>query len=264
MSMTLPEHAVVTIHTFIQDHVRAAGGSGVVVGVSGGLDSAVVLKLAVDALGPDGVVALLMPEAPEGVDLEDARTLCKDLGVRFEIIPIGPLVDALGCSAGVDDPRVLGNIKARVRMCLLYAVANEEERIVLGTSNKSELLVGYFTKWGDGGSDYLPIGDLYKTQVRQLAREIGVPGRFIEKAPSAGLVPGQTDEGDLGMTYETLDRILRGIEMRMTPEEISEREGVPIEDAIMVRGMVRDSIHKRRLPLVLKLGARTVGRDWRE
>ncbi len=264
MAMGLPEQAMETIHVFIQDSVRDAGNGGVVIGVSGGLDSAVVLKLAVDALGTDMVHALLMPEAEEGGDLEDAVSLCRTLGVVHEVVPIGPIVEGFAEALGPAGPATAANLKARIRMCLLYARANEQGRVVLGTSNKSELLVGYFTKWGDGGSDYLPIGDLYKTQVRLLAAEIGIPRTFIDKPPSAGLVPGQTDEGDLGVEYEVLDRVLRGIEMRMTPEEIAAREGVPVELAVQVRDLVRNSIHKRRMPLVLKLGARTVGLDWRE
>ena len=269
MTMRPPEDAVATIDRFIADHLEMSGCKGVAIAVSGGLDSAVVLKLAADALGADRTKALLMPErlengTEEGGHMADARSLCEELNVPFSIMPIGDIVDAAAGPLGAPGPATLANLKARARMSLLYALANEENRLVLGTSNKSELLVGYFTKWGDGGSDLLPIGDLYKSQVRALAGEIGIPDRFIEKAPTAGLVPGQSDEDDLGIDYGTLDRILRGLEMRLDDGAIAEREDVPLDDVVRVRGMVRGSIHKRRMPLVLKLGPRTPGYDWRE
>src|SRR5206468_3700353 len=121
-----------------------------------------------------------------------------------------------------------GNVKARIRMILLYYIANTQGRIVMGTGNKSELAVGYSTKFGDGGADFLPIGDLYKTQVREMASFLGVPKRIVEKVPTAGLWPGQTDEGELGIAYPDLDRVLLGIELHLTPEEVAAQSGVPL------------------------------------
>jgi NAD+ synthase len=267
--MRPPEDAVATIHRFLKDHLESSGCAGVVVGVSGGLDSAVVLKLSADALGPERVRALLMPgglekDSEEGGHMEDARSLCGELGVEFDVFPIGDTSSSIIYLLGASGHEASSNLKARLRMCFLYAIANEENRLVLGTSNKSELLVGYFTKWGDGGSDYLPIGDLYKSQVRALAGEIGVPDRIIEKAPTAGLVEGQCDEDDLCIDYDTLDRILRGIEMRLADDVIARREDVPLDEVRRVRGMVHATVHKRRMPLMLKLGARSPALDWRE
>jgi NAD+ synthase len=137
-------------------------------------------------------------------------------------------------------------------------------RVVMGTGNKSELLVGYFTKFGDGGVDFLPIGDLYKTEVRDLAKKVGIPKRLIEKAPSAGLWEGQTDEGELGVTYEKLDQILLGFEMLLDNREITRRTGIDLNIVEMVWRRHLDTVHKRKAPLVPKIGSRTIGLDWRE
>ena len=158
----------------------------------------------------------------------------------------------------------LGNVKARVRMIVLYDTARRENRLVMGTGNKSELLCGYFTVFGDGGADFLPIGDLYKTQVREMATFVGIPERIVRKIPTAGLWAGQTDEDELGVTYEVLDRVLLGMELRMSPEDIAERAGVPIETVEHVERMHRATIHKRKPPLIPKVGIRTIGLDWRE
>jgi NAD+ synthase len=153
---------------------------------------------------------------------------------------------------------------ARCRMAVLYHQAKLTNRLVMGTSNKSELLVGYFTKFGDGGADFCPIGDLYKTEVRQLARKIGVPEKLVQKAPSACLWEGQTDEGELGICYDDLDAVLFGIENGMELEEIARRNMIPEEKVEMVWKMHIGSVHKRKTPLVPKIGLRTIGLDWRE
>jgi NAD+ synthase len=157
-----------------------------------------------------------------------------------------------------------GNLRARARMVVLYFVANTEDRVVMGTGNKSELLCGYFTRYGDGGVDFQPIGDLYKTQVRAMARHLGLPKKIIDRVPTAGLWPGQTDEGDLGISYDELDRILLGIELQMEPEGIAEKAGVPVEHVRRIEDLVAATAYKRKAPLVPKLGIRTLGLDWRE
>ena len=157
-----------------------------------------------------------------------------------------------------------GNIKARIRMVMLYYHANLHNYLVLGTSNKSELLVGYFTKYGDGGSDAMPMGDLYKTQVFELARELGIPESIVEKPPTAGLFRGQSDEKDLGMKYSELDMILRGIELRLELKDISDITGFPLETVTRIQKKVHGSAHKRCLGKIPKLGLRTIGLDWRE
>jgi NAD+ synthase len=134
----------------------------------------------------------------------------------------------------------------------------------MGTSNKSELLVGYFTKFGDGGADFCPIGDLYKTEVRLLAKKLGIPKKIIEKVPSAGLWPGQTDEGELGISYDELDAVLAAMELNIPLEEVSKRGGVAMDKVTKVWEMHRATVHKRKTPLIPKLGVRTIGLDWRE
>ena len=147
---------------------------------------------------------------------------------------------------------------------ILYHLARERNLLVLGTSNKSEFLTGYFTKWGDGASDLCPIGDLYKTQVRILAARIGLPEKIIERVPSGDLWDGQSDEAELGIDYETLDRILMGIELGMADADIMKGAEVDASQVNHVRKLVARSVHKRRLGLVPKLGARSIGQDWRE
>ena len=157
-----------------------------------------------------------------------------------------------------------GNLRARARMTVLYYGANTENRVVMGTGNKSEILIGYDTKFGDAGADFMPIGDLYKTQVREMAAHLGLPNEIVDKTPTAGLWPGQTDEGELGITYDELDRVLLGIELQMEPEAIAEKAAVPLDRVRYVETLVASSVHKRKMPLIPKLGVRTVGLDWRE
>ena len=260
------EEQVDIVRSFIRHHVSASGRRGVVLGLSGGVDSAVVAKLCVDAIGPARVLALNLPEGDGGADLEDARSWAKTLGIEFRVIDIAPIVAEFEeeLEAARADRVSRGNLRPRVRMTLLYYVANRDGRLVMGTGNKSELAVGYFTKWGDGGADFLPIGDLYKTQVREMARHLGLPPRIVDQTPSAGLWKGQTDEGELGITYDQLDRILLGIELQLEPEAIAEKASVPIDRVRHVEDLVASGVHKRKMPLIPKLGIRTIGLDWRE
>lgn len=257
------EHVRV-ITGFVQAHVARAGANGVVVGMSGGLDSALAAALAAKALGPDQVLGLVMP-APDSdpQDRRDAEEVCRHLGMMCVVRPIGPAL--AGVLEALEDPseEVAGNAKARLRMLLLYAEAQSRGLLVCGTGNKSELLTGYFTKHGDGGADLLPIGDLYKSQVVEVARHLGLPAAVIEKPPSAGLRPGQTDEADLGMPYPVLDKVLKGFELNRPPEQVARRTGVALGEVLRVADLVRRSEHKRRTPLIPKIGVRTVGIDWR-
>ena len=254
------------IEHFIAEKLRKTGAKGYVLGVSGGIDSAVVLRLAVGAVGKEKVLGLIMPEkdSPRG-DLEDAMMLCELEGVQHRIIDISDAVESFSRAVGTKiDRGGLANIKARCRMILLYHFAGKDERLVLGTSNKSELLIGYFTKHGDGGVDLEPIGDLYKTEVRQLAKVLGIPEKIIGRAPSAGLWPEQTDEKEIGMSYEDLDSVLLTIELGLDSNVAIERTGVPKDKIDRVVKMVRSSSHKRKVPAVVKIGLRTPGLDWRE
>jgi len=260
------EEHVPLIESFIAHQVEVSGRKGVVLGLSGGVDSALVAKLCADALGPRRVLAVGLPEGRDDKDLADAEAWAKELGIGWRVVDIAPMALAFerALDASKADRIARGNIRARVRMVVLYYIANTENRLVMGTGNKSELLVGYYTRWGDGGADFLPIGDLYKTQVRAMARHLGVPAAIVDKVPSAGLWPGQTDEGELGITYEELDRILLGIELQMDPEAIAEKARVPIERVRRIEALVASTAFKRKMPLIPKCGARTVGLDWRE
>ena len=262
----LPPHAVETIHAFLRAHALGDGGTGVVVGLSGGVDSALVARLARDALGADRVLGVLLPDPHVPAELvEETVGYARELGIAHRTVPIDPLEAAFRAALPeVTDRLGLGNAAARLRMTVLYALARESGRRVAGTGNKSELLLGYFTKYGDGGVDLLPIGDLYKTDVWALARELGLPAAVVDRAPSAGFWPGQTDEGELGVRYADVDRILRRLELLEREEEIVRATGLPEGIVRKVLARVDQHRHKRRLPPVAKLGLRTVGLDWRE
>ena len=251
---------------FLSEKLRKTGANGYVVGVSGGIDSAVVLKLAARAVGKEKVLALMMPEkdSPKD-DLRLAKALCESECVRYEVIDISDIVGAFEKALNRKASKSgLGNAKARVRMMLLYHYAGTEKRLVLGTSNKSELLIGYFTKYGDGGADLEPIGDLYKTDIRHMAVRLEVPKGIIGRPPSAGLWKGQTDEKEIGISYDKLDDILRGIELAIDEQAISKKAGVPLGEVRRISDLVRLSSHKRKFPPVPKIGLRTPGLDWRE
>lgn len=254
---------ITIIREFIKDKVEKTGTNGVVLGLSGGLDSATVLKLSVDALGSDKVHCLIMPEStsPEE-DMKDAKYLADLWDVPVDVIEM----DGILGSFPVDDRERLpyANLKARVRMCLWYYYANLEGKLVVGTSNKSELLIGYTTKYGDNAADFLPMGDIYKSEVKLLAKKIGVPDRIVKKIPRAGLWEGQTDEKELGFTYEVLDHVLQGIENLENIDKIAEKNGISKDTVEEIKGMVERSAHKRKIPTIIKLRNRTIGLDWRE
>ncbi len=261
------EDQVAIIGSFIRHHVSESGARGIVLGMSGGVDSSLVATLSVGAVGPEKVVGVWAGEGPaKGADFRDAADMAKSLGIELRRYDIAPLVGAFQRSLKMKRANRIapGNVKARIRMIILYSIANTEGRVVMGTGNKSELAVGYLTKYGDGGVDFLPIGDLYKTQVRAMAAFLGVPKRIVEKVPTAGFWKGQTDEGELGITYADLDRVLLGIEIHLTPEEIAAQTRVPIKKVRHIEDLVARSAHKRKPPLIPKIGIRTFGLDWRE
>ncbi|MFP3256163.1 MAG: NAD(+) synthase, partial [Thermoplasmata archaeon] len=195
-------------------------------------------------------------------DEKDAREFAEKIGIDFRVFNIEKFISPF--REIYNDRKILGNIKARIRMVVLYSIANKENALVIGASNKSELLTGYFTKYGDGASDLMPIGDLYKTQVKLLARKVGLPEKVINKVPTAGLWPGQRDEDELGIDYFTLDKVLYGIELLMDDLRISEETGVNLETVNRIRKMVEISRHKRVLIYIPKVSIRTVGLDFRE
>jgi NAD+ synthase len=267
MRPQLREMTEVVIKDFIRQKVQESGASGVLVGLSGGIDSAVVAVLCAGAIGADKVLTIYMPSATSlSEDAKDAEELALKFGMRHKVIDIEPAVDGFRSILPElkDDKRLLGNCMARCRMAILYDQAKLANRLVMGTGNKSELLIGYFTKFGDGGADFCPIGDLYKTEVRQLARKIGIPEKLVQKVPSACLWEGQTDEGELGICYDDLDAVLYGIENGMELEDIARRNMIPEDKVEMVWKLHIGSIHKRKMPLIPKVGLRTIGLDWRE
>ncbi|USH00199.1 NAD+ synthase [Thermococcus argininiproducens] len=244
------EEVINKLISFIKDKVNETKAKGVVIGISGGVDSATVTYLAVNALGKERVLGLIMPYY-KNKDLDDAILVCKTLGIKYKVISIKSIVDEIEKSLGSElDHISKGNLMARTRMILLYAHANSRNYLVLGTSNKSELLTGYFTKWGDGASDYAPLINLYKTEVWKIAKVLGVPERIINKKPSAGLWEGQSDEDELGITYRQLDEILyRLIDLKMEKEKITEELNIPHERVEYVESLILKSEHKRRLPV---------------
>ncbi len=228
---------------FIQ---RQAGDKPVVLGLSGGLDSSVVAYLAVEALGADKVHGLIMPSPTNtDEDLMLAGLITKNLQLTASSLQLDSIIKSY--AETLEDnfsKQVLGNLKARIRMTLLYAKANEINGLVLGTGNKTEIMTGYFTKHGDGGVDLLPIGDLYKTKERKLAKYIGIPQEIIDRPPTAGLWEGQTDEAEMGITYNMLDKILMAIENNESLADFNN------DDVTLVKNLIKNSEHKRLLPPV--------------
>lgn len=259
-----PEETTLVLNRFIRDHVADAQVNGVVLGLSSGIDSAVAAALATRALGPQKVHPVFMPgtTTPEG-DRDEAKAIAASLGLELEEHPVDKIAQAVVESAGASDRDSLANATARARMMVLYAMARKRGLLVLGPSNKSELLVGYFTKHGDGACDLMPMGDLYKTQVRILARHLGLPEAVLAKAPSAGLWEGQTDEQDLGMGYDVLDPILLGFELGFSNQEIVKSTDTDSETVARVETMFLASEHKRKAAHVCKIGIRTLTSDWR-
>jgi NAD+ synthase len=252
------------LRRFLHDEITKAGFSRGVIGLSGGIDSALSCFLAAAALGPENILALRMPYKDSSQDsLDHAQLVVDELGVTCETINITSIVSPLfSLSPGMDANR-RGNIMARTRMTILYDRSAAWQGLVIGSSNKSELLLGYGTLFGDLASAVNPLGDLYKTQVRQLATAIGVPPVIIEKEPSADLIPGQTDEGDLGFSYADVDQILYLlVDRRFSPEEV-EAAGYEAEFIQNVLKMVNSSHFKRRPPVIAKVSERTIGHDFR-
>jgi NAD+ synthase len=246
---------------FIKARVQSANSRGAVVALSGGVDSSVVAALAHDVVNTK---ALILPEkgVTSAQDVLDATSIAEAYKLPFTIVEINDLVNCFKESGKPILPaRALdrlsmaeANLKPRIRMVLNYVASNAEGRLVLGTGNRTELLMGYFTKYGDGGVDALPIGGLYKTQVFQLARHLNVPKRIISKAPSAGLWLGQTDEEELGISYSLLDRILcELIDKKKTVQETAKLLGVESVQVQKISERVLRSLHKRRAPLVARL-----------
>jgi len=285
-----------SIVRFLRDQEAAFHRDGAILGLSGGLDSAVVATLAARALGPDKVLALIMPERDSSPESEaDAMTVIRQLGLPYCRVDLTPIVAALGTykavplrffvarrakalavrqehdhiarelgrpplyagllgTRGMPHDKMLNaghayiRAKHRIRLAVLYFHAEMDNRLVLGTTNRSEAMTGFVVKWGDNVADVEPILPLYKTQVRQLATYLGVPRAIIDKPPSPDLLPGLTDEYALGLTYELLDQVLDGLEQGLTPEDVASDRGITVEKARYVADLMANSRHMREMP----------------
>jgi len=238
---------------FVAAQYEAAGADRVVMGLSGGIDSTLTSHLAVEAVGAENVHALVMPsEVNRESNMSDAERVASELlDVEYDVVEITPIADAfLDAYPDADEDRMAtGNLYVRIRAVLNYLVANTEGGLVVGTGNRTEALVGYFTKYGDGAVDCHPIANLYKQQVRQLARHVGVPDDLAAKEASAGMWVDQTDEGELGMDYDTLDSILAlHVDGPLSVSATAEHLGVDAETIERVRGLYEGSEHKRAAP----------------
>jgi NAD+ synthase len=261
-----PPRAIEVIAAFIREQMAQAGFERLVIGLSGGVDSGTVAYLAARAIGAENLLAVRMPYRTSSEASEtDALRVVDALGCRTELVDITPMVEPMLELIHDDDPVALnvrrGNVMARQRMIVLYDRSAAEDALVIGTSNKTEALVGYGTLHGDMAAALAPIGDLYKTQLRAVARELGVPEEVVSKPPSADLWPGQTDEGELGRSYESLDRALYALVDRRWSVDRCVAAGLPRELVEWVARRVARMEFKRQLPPVAKLSLRTPGID---
>ncbi|MEI8133767.1 MAG: NAD+ synthase [bacterium] len=258
------EQTRAVLRIFLRDEMRRMGFQKAVLGLSGGIDSALSAYLAADALGAENVHCVMMPYKTSSADsLSDAQTVIHALGVSSEIVEITPMADAyFGMNLEMTKLQ-MGNVMARLRMIVLYDRSQSRNALVIGTSNKTESLLGYTTLFGDNASAINPIGDLYKTQVRQLSAALGVPDSILQKPPSADLWSGQTDEAEMGLTYDEVDSLLfHMVDKRESDAELLEA-GFKEVFILKVRRMITRSQFKRMPPLIAKISARTVNVDFR-
>ncbi|HEX9828969.1 MAG TPA: NAD+ synthase [Bacteroidota bacterium] len=249
---------------FLHDETKNAGFTKGVLGISGGVDSAVSAFIAAKALGKENTIGVFLPyktSSPES--LKDAQQVAQLLGIKSETLDISPMVDAYCEQHKITDNVRRGNIMARMRMIVLYDISARERALVIGTSNKTELMIGYGTLYGDTASALNPLGDLYKTQIWRLAEALGVPKSIIEKKPTADLWAGQTDEGELGFSYRELDELLfRMIDERRNDEDLLQF-GFAADFIKKVHSLVRKNQFKRRPPVIAKISYRTLNVDFR-
>ncbi|WP_049997769.1 NAD+ synthase [Halococcus sediminicola] len=245
------------ITSFIQEQVDRHDADGVVLGLSGGVDSTAVAHLAVEALGREAVHGLVLPrEVNSDANMSDAERVANDLEIPYDVIDIDPMVEeflAIEAGDASDDDgwesRFIGNTSARVRMTVNYLVANKENRLVLGTGNRVELALGYVTKYGDGGVDCNPIGNCYKQQVRQLAADLGADAELVQKTPTGGMVDYETDEEEIGVEYDTIDAILAlAIDGDVPTAAVADIAETTPETVEHIREMYRENEHKRTAP----------------
>ncbi|MDD1775314.1 MAG: NAD+ synthase [Methanobacterium sp.] len=256
-----PETSVKIITEFIKQKLNESNSSGVLVGLSGGIDSSIAAYISAKSINKDRILGLIMPsETTSPEDVEDALLVANNLGIEKRIIQIDNFIKEFkgldAPSKSLKDSKLANaNLKARIRMVILYYHANSMSRMVLGTGNKSELLVGYFTKYGDGGVDLLPLADLYKTDVNKIARYLNIPKSIINKPPSAGLWQGQTDEEEMGITYQLLDKILYLlVDEKLKPHQTADKLGISPDEVLRVKSMMEAAEHKLVPPPIPKIG----------
>lgn len=249
---------------FLENEIGKAGFHKAVLGLSGGIDSALSCYLATRALGPENVLALRLPHKVSSAEsLAHADLVIESLGIRSETVEITRMVEALADASPEMNAHRKGNVMARARMTIIFDRSLRENGLVIGTSNKTELMLGYGTIYGDLASAVNPIGDLYKTQVRQLSRALGVPDVIIDKAPSADLIPGQTDEDDFGFSYEKVDQLLYLILDERYSQEEAVAAGFERQFVERVLSMVQRSQYKRTMPIIPKISDRSITHDFR-
>ena len=259
-----PRSTTEILTRFIATELHRTGLRKLVLGVSGGIDSAVSAALAVRAIGAGNVHGLMMPyRSSAASSLDDAESLVRQLEMPHEVAEITAMVDGFDSVSGKVEPNRLGNVMARMRMILLYDRSAALGALVLGTSNKTELLLGYGTLFGDMASAFNPIGDLYKTQIFALADYLEIPAAIRTKTPSADLWPGQTDESEMGLTYAEVDRILALLVDARIDRDGIVNAGFDAATVDRVGSMVVRSQFKRRMPAIAKVSTRTIGWDFR-
>ncbi|MHA2283720.1 MAG: NAD+ synthase [Promethearchaeota archaeon] len=234
------------IQEWINDYCKSANFDGIVVGISGGIDSAVTSTLCTNALGKDAVIGLGLPCLSNPKDLSDAKLLAGQLGIEFRIFDLSSVYEEIiKITSDVIESNNIAtaNLKARLRMVTWYFTAQSKGNYLIGgTGNRTELAIGYFTKYGDGGVDIEPLGGLYKCEVKEIAKKLNIPEDIINKPPSAGLWEGQTDEGEIGISYDVIDEILYRIDYNLDLGDLNE------SDVKKVKNMMRQSKHKLRIP----------------
>jgi NAD+ synthase len=252
---TSPNHLSVVsgkIKQFISNYISSSSANGVVIGLSGGLDSSVTLKLTAGALGHTKILGLMLPsDTTPQEDTAHAIKFAESLQIDYHVIDITPIIKKYEDILPASDRKIRGNLMARIRMNLLYYYAGIKNYLVIGTSDKSELLIGYFTKWGDSASDIMPLADLYKTQVRALARYLDIPAEIVEKKSSPRLWIDHFAENEIGMDYETIDSILLClIDEKKNPYEVAKNLAISPSKVKKVQQMIDSSSHKRSIPKI--------------